>query len=55
METIQFDDIAALQKHISEDFGEFGGQFEVTQEVINKSKQNQNNYNNVNNNNSNST
>jgi acyl dehydratase len=36
LETIQFDDIAALQKHISEDFGEFGGQFEVTQEVINK-------------------
>ncbi len=36
MDKIQFDDIAALQKHISEEFGEFGDQFEVTQEVINK-------------------
>ncbi len=36
MEKIQFDDIAALQKFISEEFGEFGDQFEVSQEVINK-------------------
>ena len=36
MEKIQFDDIAAIQKHISEEFGEFGDEFEVSQEVINK-------------------
>ena len=36
MEKIQFDDIAALQKHVSEDFGDFGDTFEITQEVINK-------------------
>lgn len=36
MEKIQFDDIAALQKHVSEEFGEFGGEFEVTQDLINK-------------------
>ena len=36
MEKIQFDDIAALQKHISEEFSDFGGTFAVTQEVINQ-------------------
>jgi acyl dehydratase len=36
MEKIQFDDIAALQKHISEEYGEFGGTFEITQDVISK-------------------
>ena len=36
MEKIRFDDVAALQKHISEEFGEFGGQFEVSQDVINR-------------------
>ena len=36
MEKIQFDDIAAIQKHISEEFGEFGEQFEITQDLINK-------------------
>jgi acyl dehydratase len=36
MEKIAFDDIASLQKHVSEEFGEFGEPFEVTQEVINK-------------------
>ena len=34
MEKIQFDDIAALQKHISEEYGEFGGEFEITQDII---------------------
>ena len=29
MEDIQFDDIDALQKHVSEGFGAFGGEFEV--------------------------
>ena len=36
MEKIQFDDIAAIQKHVSEEYGEFGDEFEVSQEVINK-------------------
>jgi hypothetical protein len=36
LEKIQFDDIPALQKHVSEEFGEFGGEFEVTQELINE-------------------
>ncbi len=36
MEKIQFDDIPALQKHISEEFGEFGREYEVSQEAINK-------------------
>jgi len=34
MEKIQFDDIEALQKYVSEDFGEFGEPIEVTQEMI---------------------
>lgn len=36
MEKIQFDDIAALQKHISEEYGEFGDEVEITQDAINK-------------------
>ena len=36
MEKIRFDDIAAIQKHVSEDFGEWSGEFEVTQELINQ-------------------
>ncbi len=36
MDKIAFDDIASLQKHVSEEFGDFGEEFEVTQEVINK-------------------
>jgi acyl dehydratase len=36
MEKIQFDDIAALQKHVSEEFGEFGEPVEITQEMINQ-------------------
>ena len=36
MEKIQFDDIVALQKHVSEEFGEFGGEVEITQEMINE-------------------
>jgi len=36
LEKIQFDDIEAIQKHISDEYGEFGEEFEVSQEVINK-------------------
>lgn len=36
MENVQFDDIAGLQKHVSEEYGEFGDQVEVTQELINQ-------------------
>ncbi len=36
MEKIQFDDIAALQKHVSEEYGEFGGELEISQEMINQ-------------------
>jgi acyl dehydratase len=36
MEKIQFDDIAALQKHVSEEFGDFGKDYEITQEAINQ-------------------
>ena len=36
MEKIQFDDIAALQKHVSEEFGPFGEPVEITQEKINQ-------------------
>jgi acyl dehydratase len=35
MEQIKFDDIAALQKQVSEEFGPFGGELEVTQQMIN--------------------
>lgn len=36
MEDIRFDDIAALEKHVSEEFGPWGAEVEVTQEMINK-------------------
>ena len=36
MEKIAFDDIAALQKHVSEEFGEFGDTVKITQEMIDK-------------------
>ncbi len=36
MEKIQFDDIAGLQKYISEEYGAFGDEYEITQEAINK-------------------
>jgi acyl dehydratase len=36
MEKIQFDDIAALQKHVSEEFGEFGEPVEISQQMINQ-------------------
>lgn len=35
MEKIAFNDIAAIEKHISEDFDPFGSKYEVTQERIN--------------------
>ena len=35
-EKIQFDDIAALEKHVSEEFGPFGTEVDVTQEMINQ-------------------
>ena len=35
-EKIEFDDIASLQKHVSEEFGPFGKEVEVTQEMINQ-------------------
>ena len=36
MEEIRFDDIAALQKHVSEEFGEFCEPVEVTQDMVNQ-------------------
>jgi hypothetical protein len=36
MEEIRFDDVAALQKHVSEEFGEFGEAIEVTQDMVNE-------------------
>lgn len=36
MEKIRFDDVAALQKHVSEEFGPFGEPFAVTQDVIDR-------------------
>ena len=36
MEKIQFDDIPALQRYVSDEFGEFGGPFQITQEMIDK-------------------
>ena len=36
MEEIRFDDIAALQKHVSEEFGEWSEPIEVTQEKVNQ-------------------
>ena len=35
MEEIAFDDVAAIQKHVSEEFGAWGDEIEVTQEMIN--------------------
>jgi acyl dehydratase len=35
MEKIAFDDIAGLQKHISEEYGPWGNSYEITQEKIN--------------------
>ena len=35
MEKIAFDDIAAIQKHISEDYGSFGKPLVVSQQMIN--------------------
>jgi acyl dehydratase len=35
VEQIKFDDVAALQKKVSEEFGPFGGELEVTQKMIN--------------------
>ncbi len=36
MEQIKFDDIGALQAKLSEEFGPFGGELEVTQAMINQ-------------------
>lgn len=36
MEEIRFDDIAALQKHVSEEFGEWSEPIEITQEKVNQ-------------------
>ena len=36
MEEIRFDDIEALQKHVSEEYGEFGEPIEVTQDMVNQ-------------------
>jgi acyl dehydratase len=36
VEEIRFDDIDALRKHVSEDFGPFGAEFEVTQDMIDR-------------------
>jgi acyl dehydratase len=36
MEQIKFDDVAALGKKVSEEFGPFGGELEVTQEMIDR-------------------
>ncbi|MBI1818501.1 MAG: MaoC family dehydratase [Deltaproteobacteria bacterium] len=36
MEQIRFDDIEGLRKHVSEEFGDWGPDTEVTQDMINK-------------------
>ena len=36
MEEIHFNDIDALRRHVSEDFGPFGAEFEVSQDVIDR-------------------
>jgi len=36
MEQIKFDDVAALQAKVSEEFGPFGGELEVTQSMIDR-------------------
>ena len=36
MEKIRFDDIAALQKHVSQEFGDFGQPVEISQQMIDR-------------------
>jgi len=36
MDKIAFDDVAALQRYVSEEFGEFGEPVEISQEMINQ-------------------
>ena len=36
MTSIAFDDIAAINEHVSDDFGDWGTEIEVTQEMINE-------------------
>lgn len=36
MEKIPFDDVTALQRYVSEEFGEFGEPVEISQEMINQ-------------------
>ena len=36
MEKIQFDDIAELQKRVSDEFGDWSAEFEVTQDMIDR-------------------
>jgi acyl dehydratase len=36
MQDIRFDDIAALRAHISDEYGPFGDQIEISQEMINR-------------------
>lgn len=36
MEKIPFDDVAALQRHVSEEFGDFGEAVEISQEMIDR-------------------
>ncbi|HEY8156083.1 MAG TPA: MaoC family dehydratase [Myxococcota bacterium] len=36
MQQIKFDDVTALQARVSEEFGPFGGEVEVTQEMIDR-------------------
>ena len=36
MEQIKFDDVPALQAKVSEEFGPFGGELEVTQSMIDR-------------------
>lgn len=36
MQQIRFDDIASLQKHVSHEFGEFGGPIEISQAMIDR-------------------
>jgi acyl dehydratase len=36
MEEIRFDDIEGLRKHVSEEFGAWGPEVEITQDMINK-------------------
>ena len=36
MEEIRFDDVAKLQTKVTEEWGDFGGTFTVSQEIINQ-------------------